>query len=281
VIQTLIDTANAAKVIGILEPLICARAERLYGVNIFRRANLDQRVFYIHQPIVNESLKIVGFEMLARIKKKRNHEAHEGKCQSRRQTDFFDTTLWIPHVVKSHDSILLAHLGIKHLKDVLERNKEFHGYISINMNVIDLMNDEVLALLKNAGAAYPQRIAVELTEWRNPMIHGLLRSRLEELQHHHIMIAIDDFGEGYSSIKTVRSMKFDIIKIDAAIINSTLKSDMEFIEWIKSRALDMTAKVVAEGIETKEIFERIQEHGVDAMQGWYIDEILAKRNLKD
>jgi len=87
-----------------------------------------------------------------------------------------------------------------------------------------------------------------------------------------ILIALDDYGFGHSSIETLVLLEPDIVKIDRKIINgisqdprkfNSLKRLLKVIECCK-------ASVIAEGIETKEDFEVLRNLGVTYGQGFFM-----------
>jgi len=153
--------------------------------------------------------------------------------------------------------------------------KNEEAYVSINANPNDLLNEAVFDLLKNVGEKFPRRLSVELTEWRDNESNAGLAGRIEKIRKHGVLVSIDDFGVGYSSSKTIRSIEFDIIKIDASLVASGTPADTGLIKWALERSAEMGAKVVAEGVETLDIFDRVKSIDVDALQGWYIDKIYA------
>jgi EAL domain-containing protein (putative c-di-GMP-specific phosphodiesterase class I) len=81
---------------------------------------------------------------------------------------------------------------------------------------------------------------------------------------------MDDFGTGYSSLSYLRSFPFDKIKIDRSFI-SELSAKPDSLAIIRAvtglgRSLGMTT--TAEGVETREQFERLKLEGCDEIQGY-------------
>lgn len=117
----------------------------------------------------------------------------------------------------------------------------------------------------------PSQIVFEVVETELVKDQRHLKNILEYYRSQNFKIALDDVGEGYSSLNMLIELKPDIIKIDRNIINSIntnhLKQSVYRALFNLSKEHNIT--VLAEGIETKEEFETIKEIGVDLAQGYY------------
>lgn len=86
-----------------------------------------------------------------------------------------------------------------------------------------------------------------------------------------VVVSIDDFGAGYSSMSYLRRFPIDKLKIDQSLIKDlTTHSDAtSIVTAIISLAHSLRFKVVAEGVETKEQLEELRALGCDQYQGFY------------
>ena len=84
-------------------------------------------------------------------------------------------------------------------------------------------------------------------------------------------IALDDVGEGYSSLNMLIELKPDIIKVDRNIIDGIDKNELKqsVYKALYSIAKEHGIQVLAEGVETKYELEMVQSIGVDFVQGYY------------
>lgn len=102
-----------------------------------------------------------------------------------------------------------------------------------------------------------------------------IRSMQEILSHYkeeNFCIAVDDFGVGYSGYKLLYESKPDIIKIDRfflADIDNDIKKKL-IARNITQLALQLSIKVIAEGVETKEEFLTCKEIGCHFVQGYFV-----------
>ena len=96
-----------------------------------------------------------------------------------------------------------------------------------------------------------------------------------------IRIAIDDFGTGYSSAKYLANLPCNILKIDQTFF-LTLKENPRnsiIIEAITALAHRTKMQVVAEGIESQELYQTAQSLGCDYVQGHWLGEPNLGSNL--
>ena len=115
-------------------------------------------------------------------------------------------------------------------------------------------------------------ILLEITEsalMQGPAEISLLLNQLCEAG---AMLAIDDFGTGYSSLAYLRSLDFDYLKIDQAFTQklSTSERDKDIVRAILALAKALRMKVIAEGVETKEVYDWLKAEKCDHVQGFYI-----------
>ncbi len=86
-----------------------------------------------------------------------------------------------------------------------------------------------------------------------------------------VRISMDDFGTGYSSLRSLMHMPFTELKIDKSFV-AVCQTDPEAWKIIRatlSLARELGMRVVAEGIETAAVSERLRDAGCDMGQGWH------------
>lgn len=117
----------------------------------------------------------------------------------------------------------------------------------------------------------PAQIVFEVVETELVKDQKHLKRILEYYREKGFKIALDDVGEGYSSLNMLIELKPDIIKIDRNIINGI---DKDTLKQSVYRALFNLARehkitVLAEGVESPFELEMIKSIGVDLVQGYY------------
>ena len=93
---------------------------------------------------------------------------------------------------------------------------------------------------------------------------------LQELVAVGVAISLDDYGTGYSSLSMLASLPLTELKIDKSFI--TRMSPGSTHELITASTVDMAhrlgLRVVAEGVETAEVWSMLQSIGCDVGQGY-------------
>jgi len=117
----------------------------------------------------------------------------------------------------------------------------------------------------------PSQIIFEVVETELVKDQKHLKSILEFYRSKGYKIALDDVGEGYSSLNMLIELKPDIIKIDRNIIDGIDKNKLKqsVYKALFNIAREHGIEILAEGIETAYELETIKSIGVDYVQGYY------------
>jgi diguanylate cyclase (GGDEF)-like protein len=129
----------------------------------------------------------------------------------------------------------------------------------------------VLAVLSDTGLD-PRLLELELTE--GTLMDDALATlaTLEQLRGIGVFLSIDDFGTGYSSMNYLKRFDVRALKIDKSFI-SGLPQDPQnaaITRAIIAMAHGLKMIVVAEGVETSEQLNMLQQYGCDMAQGFYL-----------
>ncbi|KAF2957827.1 hypothetical protein AS159_05340 [Thermotoga sp. Ku-13t] len=132
----------------------------------------------------------------------------------------------------------------------------------------DFVYREIANHLENLGMK-PEQIIFEITEQKTG-IEYVESFVIKTLQEKGIKIAIDDAGNGFSSLRRLTELKPDIIKIDMNLIRDVDKNRLKryMVEALFSAGSKSGAKVIAEGVETIEEYKTLRHLGVELMQGF-------------
>ncbi|WP_158084328.1 putative bifunctional diguanylate cyclase/phosphodiesterase [Marispirochaeta aestuarii] len=143
----------------------------------------------------------------------------------------------------------------------------------------DLVRDIQRALEKTGFD--PALLELEITETGIMRDQDEAEKKLLQLNEMGVSIAIDDFGTGYSSLKKIKDFPVGTIKIDKSFLenlNFSRKSST-IINAIIGLSHDLGFSVVAEGVETLDQLEFLQEAGCNIYQGYLFDKPLAIEEL--
>ena len=129
--------------------------------------------------------------------------------------------------------------------------------------------DHVEALLRRYGVASRQ-LGLEMTESSLASDAPTAMEVLGSLRRLGVSLLMDDFGTGYSSLQHLHVFPFDVLKIDRSFVSRMTEGDqaMQIVRTIIELARALGMNVVAEGIETREQYELLQELGCRFGQGF-------------
>lgn len=118
----------------------------------------------------------------------------------------------------------------------------------------------------------PHHVIIELTESTPTFDYELLRRATEHYRNMGFKIAIDDLGEGFSSLRLWSELQPDYVKIDKHFIRDINDDQVkyEFVRSIQQIAQNSGAKVIAEGIETKAELLVIKDLKIAYGQGYLL-----------
>lgn len=143
--------------------------------------------------------------------------------------------------------------------------------------------EKVVEKVLNKTGLNPRLLEIEITE--NSFIDQAEECIycLNKLQQLGVTVAIDDFGKGYSSLNYLRMFPINALKIDRSFIHEVSKNndDIAIVKAITFLAHELNLKVVAEGIETKEVIQLLEEIGCDEIQGFYVSKPLPKKDFEE
>jgi EAL domain-containing protein (putative c-di-GMP-specific phosphodiesterase class I) len=128
---------------------------------------------------------------------------------------------------------------------------------------------QIAEILQQTGVD-PGSVDLEITE--DVAMRDVERSQvaLSELKSLGVRLSIDDFGTGYSSLSRLHGFPVDTLKIDRRFV-STMISDPETHEIVRIIVIlahNLGLSVVAEGIETQQQMELLQQLGCEVGQGY-------------
>lgn len=189
----------------------------------------------------------------------------------------------------AEDNGLIQSLGIYILKQV---GKFYHAMIeegikpvpvSINVSMIEIMNKEFtrefLELVDRLEIPH-EFVHVEVTETVLAANFESLKESLVTLRSNNIKISIDDFGTGYSSLAYLKVAPIDFIKLDKTFIDelNNERTDYTITEAIVNISHQLSAKVIAEGVETERQIIRLNMMACDYIQGYYYSKPLKMKD---
>ncbi len=227
---------------------------------VYQAVTHGEGIVLYYQSIVNtRSLDIDYYESLLRI---------------RHESGFIPPSHIFPIVQSRQLETALDRSVIHELARDLE-NRKFQGIngVSINLAAESLVQPELVEWLSPLRPFLSDyRITLEVTETSLITHLGAASKHLEALREQGFKVALDDFGSGYSSLLYLTRMPVDTIKFDIALIQGMEDERIhQLVRELVRMLSGLGYELVAEGIETKESFDRVIDAGFTHAQGFYLD----------
>ncbi len=144
--------------------------------------------------------------------------------------------------------------------------------VSVNLSAPSIVHDEVTEWLQPFLAFRDRyRLIVEVTETSLITQMDAARDNLAQMRRLGFLIALDDFGSGYSSLRYLTSMPVDIVKFDISLVHALeIPAQRRLVQHLVELIKDAGQQVVAEGIETEEMLEAVTQVGFHCVQGYLL-----------
>jgi len=244
-----------------------SKAVTMMGLESDLRRAIDRKEFSVfYQPILSvQTQKLVGFESLVRWK-----HPEQG---------YVSPAKFIP---LAEDSGMMVPIGDWVFENVCLQVMEWKRqgvvqsgfYVSINVSARQLHQPDFVTNIKEVLRKCdldPELVRIEITETVLLDENEVVLANLEALKRLNLQLYLDDFGTGYSSLSLLRKLDIEKLKIDQSFVRQ-LENDgesREIVQGVIGLSHNLGIDVIAEGVETLEVFNKLKELGCDYVQGYY------------
>lgn len=212
---------------------------------------------YYYQPIVSAKTgEIFAYEALMRPR-----------------SDVLKTPPEVLYIAEKEDRLDdIERLTLQNTMRILSENQDVFKRTKLFINSIPncRIGDAVLDTLQESYGALFEKVVIEITEERDldEATEDLIRERY---RGNGSMIALDDYGSGYSNDSNMLKIQPDFVKIDRSLLINIDKDDQKkhLVGNMVSFAKQHGIMVIAEGLEREEEIAAVIELGADLIQGFY------------
>lgn len=238
-------------------------------------ANERHELSLVLQPIFNKNKTLCGAEALLRW--------HHGELGFIPPDEFIPIAEDGGHILSIGDWVIDTSCQIlREWQDMGHTELSMSVNISYRQLADCALVDVTRRCLKKYGLK-GENLILELTERVFADDLTLVRKNMKMLSEMGVRTAIDDFGIAYSSLSYLRSVDFDILKIDRSFVKDIV-DDQEAKNLclaIHSMAKSLSLQVTAEGIETEDHYQALIDMDVDKFQGYYLSKPLKKEAFNE
>jgi diguanylate cyclase (GGDEF)-like protein len=117
---------------------------------------------------------------------------------------------------------------------------------------------------------HPRKLVIEITEHERVADHASMAASIRMLRSMGVGIALDDFGDGGSSLRLWAEIEPEFVKIDRYFCHD-IHNDGRKVQTLKAMlrlAESFGSRLVAEGIEREADLRVVRDLGVDCVQGY-------------
>jgi PAS domain S-box-containing protein len=221
----------------------------------------NYKIVSYFQPIINnKTKKLEKYESLVRlVDESGNVLSPLSFLDISKKGNYYNK---ITHRVLENSFKILEHISTK---------------ISINLSSLDIekeLTQTKLFELLDEYKDYASRIVFELLEDEHVKDFNVIKNFIKKVKALGVQIAIDDFGAGYSNFERLLEFDPDILKIDGSLVKNIVNDtySRNVVETIVTFAKKQNIITIAEYVENEEIFNILNDLGVDYSQGYYFGE---------
>jgi len=163
--------------------------------------------------------------------------------------------------------------GIRHCKRWLDQG--FRISMAMNLSARNLLDDRIVLDLKRLLREHDlpvHLVELEITESTIMGDPGRAEAALARIHRLGVQLSVDDFGTGYSSLAYLKRLPVQTLKIDSSFVRTMLDDEQDeiIVNSTIHLAHNLGLKVVAEGVESLAVYQKLVELGCDEAQGFYM-----------
>jgi diguanylate cyclase (GGDEF)-like protein/PAS domain S-box-containing protein len=152
-------------------------------------------------------------------------------------------------------------------------DKTRHLRVSVNVSALQFAQSDFVSQVAkaiNESQCNPRQLMLELTESLVVRNINEVVDKMNALKKMGVLLSMDDFGMGYSSLSVLKQLPLDELKIDQSFVADALDSSDNalIIQTIIAMGSNLGLEVIAEGVATKAQAEFLNQAGCKAFQGY-------------
>ena len=242
-----------------------------------------QWVNIIHQAL-EKNMFFLAFQKVIPVKKskqKTKKNRYELLLRMQLDNDVILPGKFLPAAERYNVAIKIDQWVINKAFSHFDKNREFSDAtdeIFINLSGQSISDDMFLEFVKNAFIKHkiPQdKICFEITE--TAVIANLAKANvfIDVLKKGGCKFALDDFGSGLSSFAYLKTLHIDYLKIDGFFVKDMCEDPIDYamVKSINEIGHEMGLQTIAEFVENKKTLDKLNQIGVDFVQGYYFGKI--------
>jgi len=158
--------------------------------------------------------------------------------------------------------------------------------LRINMSPAEFLMEDIVEFVEEClvlNGIPGERVCIEITEYTVLDKPDKTAKILLGFQALGVEVALDDFGTGFASMTELKNLPVNVLKLDLSFVQGITHDiyDRAIVESIIRLGNALSLKVVAEGIETTDIADKLVDLGCQRGQGYLISRPVPPRELEN
>lgn len=231
-----------------------------------RNAIKSQKLEVYYQKQVDRNNKVFGVELFTRW--------NDDDLGIIAPDEFIPLAVELNIITKIDDLVLNKSFNL--IKKWQDDEEKKDWQVSVNIDYKNFQREDFVEkiekMIKHYGVS-TNKLRIEITQNLFLKDEEMSLEKISKLKNLGINLSIDDFATGYFSLLYLQKVSVDEVKIDKSFIEGILenKKDEDIVYAILEIAKKFNFKVIVEGVETKEVFDKLLEMGCDNFQGFYFN----------
>lgn len=278
-----------------------------YDKNMYKEKERYSDILRILDNAINNDGFYMVYQPIYSVKKGDFHSAEALiRLKDNRTIGFISPEEFIPIAEKEGLIMKIGEIALSKVCEFSQRaNLIGRGieYIEINLSAVQCIDQGLTRQIKDTIYKYglPYNfLNLEITETAATSSGNMLNRNVEALRDMGASFSMDDFGTGYSNLAQMADTQYELIKIDKSLIwccypeqrkkilmkteteekrDASITKSVAVLTKIIELINDLKLKIVAEGVETKEMVDALSEKGVDYLQGYYFSKPLQEEEF--
>ena len=205
----------------------------------------------------------------------------EALCRWEHNGEIIPPSDFIPMLEQGMEICKLDFYMLDHVcRDIRRWLDEGRDMVRISVNLsrkhmmdLDLL-ERIIEIIDRHNVPH-KYLEIELTETTTDVEFRDLKRVVRGLQDAGIYTSVDDFGIGYSSLKLIKEIPWNVLKVDRSFLpedtdDSGSRRSVMF-KYVVAMAQELGLECIAEGVETKSQVDILKENSCDMAQGFFFD----------
>ena len=194
--------------------------------------------------------------------------------------------LMIPYAESRGKIIMMSHIIFDKAFAFFANNLRGKlDYIEVNLSPLQLLDPNLINEIDSLAKKHdikPNEIIFEITENTAIAEEPTLEINIQNILSRGYKIAIDDFGTGYSNISRLMTLDISVLKFDKTMADLFASGEQDdFFLGLFTTFKNKSLRLLFEGVETKEVNDKLASFNIDYIQGYYYCKALPENEFLD